>query len=307
MISTRMSSIPRYAVLSGIATSLCTYLVSPVSAAATVHGRDPAASANDWDPVLNGDQGADCADLAVIFARGTFDQGNVGPWVGGPFHDALVSQSSGIKIAVQGVSTSDYTADLAGYVKEGGSDNCAKSLGSAVQTYNTHCPDSKIAIWGWSQGALCAHKALGEVGNAAAKVIALGVFGDPVGIWKDSVDYPAVPQGTTLLSYCERTTPDPLCTNPAEDLPDNPADFIDKLVAMWKQVDSTHMNDAQKEALSDLIVELPKQAKDQIGQLGKDIIGGHLRRWMLTPEHFWYGIDGTVKTAVDDLIGVYKG
>ncbi|KAI1458581.1 carbohydrate esterase family 5 protein [Annulohypoxylon moriforme] len=302
-----MSAIPRCAVLSGLATSLYLSLVSPASAAAIIHSRDPAVSANDWDPVLKGDSGAECADLAVIFARGTFDDGNLGCWVGGLFHDALVSQSSGVKIAMQGVSASDYPADLAGYVKEGGSDSCAKSLGSAVQTYHSHCPNTKIAIWGWSQGALCAHKSLGQLGNAADSVIALGVFGDPVGIWQDTVDYPDIPSSTKLLSYCEKTTPDPLCTSVTEDFPSNPIEFINRLVDIWKQVDSTHMNDSQKAALASLITELPKQAKDQIGQLGKDILSGHLRRWMLTPEHFWYGNDGTVNTAVSDLIGVYQG
>ncbi|KAI2464827.1 carbohydrate esterase family 5 protein [Annulohypoxylon bovei var. microspora] len=307
MLSIATNAIPRCAVLSGLATSIYLSLVSPVSAVAIIHSRDSAVSVDDWDPVLNGVQGAECADLAVIFARGTFDEGNLGPWVGGPFHDALAGQSSGIKIAMQGVSTNDYSADLAGYVIEGGSDSCAKGLGSAVQTYNSHCPNSKIAVWGWSQGALCAHKSMGELGNAAANVIALGVFGDPVGIWQDTISYPEIPQGTALLSYCEKTTPDPLCTDVTEDFPSNPIKFVDRLVAIWKEVDSTHMSDAQKEALADLMVELPKQAKDQITQLGKDIVSGHLRRWMLTPEHFWYGIDGTVKTAVDDLIRVYQG
>ncbi|KAI0880914.1 carbohydrate esterase family 5 protein [Annulohypoxylon maeteangense] len=300
-----MNAIPRWVVLSGLTTSFYLSLISPASAA-IIQSRDPAVSANDWDPVLNGDSGAGCADLAVIFARGTFDDGNIGPWVGSLFHDALVSHSSGIKIAMQGVSASDYPADLAGYVKEGGSNSCAKSLGSAVQKYNSHCPNSKVAIWGWSQGALCAHKSLSELGNAADSVIALGVFGDPVGIWQDTVNYPAIPSNTKLLSYCEQTTPDPLCTSVTEDFPSNPIEFINRLVAIWKQVDSTHMNDSQKAALTSLITELPKQAKSQISQLGKDIVSGHLRRWMLTPEHFWYGNDGTVKTAVGDLISVYQ-
>ncbi|KAI1086912.1 carbohydrate esterase family 5 protein [Rostrohypoxylon terebratum] len=295
------------AILSGLATSFYFSTISPASAAAIIHSRDPASSANDWDPVLDGDSGAECADLAVIFARGTFDEGNLGCWVGGLFHDALINQSSGIKIAMQGVSPSDYPADLAGYVKEGGSDTCAKSLGTAVQTYNSRCPSSKIAIWGWSQGALCAHKSVGELGNAADSVIALGVFGDPVGIWQDTISYPPVPSSTKVLSYCEQTTPDPLCTSVTEDFPSDPVGFIDRLVAMFKQVDSTHMDATQKAALADLVIELPKQAKNQLSQLGKDIVSGHLRRWMLTPQHFWYGNDGTVNTAAKDMIGVYQG
>lgn len=157
-----------------------------------------------------------------------------------------------------------------------------------------------------SQGALCAHKSLGKLGDAASNVIALGVFGDPVSVWQDSIDFPAIPQGTTLLSYCEKTTPDPLCTNPIEDFPKDPVAFIDIIKDIWEEVDETHMNDVQKEAVGEILVELPKEALKQVGRLATDALEGHLRRWMLTPEHFWYGIDGKVSTAADDLIRVYK-
>ncbi|XXH01012.1 hypothetical protein Hte_007363 [Hypoxylon texense] len=301
-----MWAILRRAVLFGLATFLSAALTSPVLARTIPNRRDAAVSANDWDLVLEGKDNGQCSDLAVIFARGTFDKGNLGPWVGGPFRDALVTKSAGIKVAVQGVSSEDYPADLAGYVEDGGSDGCAESLGKAVQAYVARCNDSKIAIWGWSQGALCAHKSLGKLGDAASNVIALGVFGDPISVWEDSVHYPAIPQGTELLSYCEKTTPDPLCNNPTEEFPQDPAAFIDRIKAIWEEVDETHMNDAQREAVGDILVELPEQALGQLGQLAKDIFEGHLRRWMLTPEHFWYGIDEKVSAAADDLVRVYK-
>lgn len=163
-----------------------------------------------------------------------------------------------------------------------------------------------MANFNHSQGALCAHKSLGKIGDAASNVIALGVFGDPISVWEDSVDYPAIPQGTELLSYCEKTTPDPLCTNPTEDFPQDPVAFIDRVKAIWEEVDETHMNDAQREAVRDILIELPEQALGQLGQLATDVLEGHLRRWMLTPEHFWYGIDEKVSTAADDLVRVYQ-
>ncbi|KAI0117997.1 carbohydrate esterase family 5 protein [Hypoxylon sp. NC0597] len=304
-----MKKVPKHTVLSGLVTFLYLSAAPPVSAAAILNRRDAAVSANDWDPILKGDKSAKCADLAVIFARGTFDQGNLGPWVGGPFHEALAasSKSSNIAIAVQGVSTSDYPADLAGYIEEGGSNSCAKGLGTTVQKYISHCPDSKIAIWGWSQGALCAHKSLGQVGSAAGNVIALGVFGDPIRVWQDDINYPKIPGNIKLLSYCEKTAPDPLCADVKETIPTSATAFINGLVDTWNKVKVTHMSAAQKEALKSLLIELPKQATNEITQLGKDLVSGHLARWMLTPEHFWYGIDGTVKTASDDLIHLYKG
>ncbi|KAI1773843.1 carbohydrate esterase family 5 protein [Hypoxylon cercidicola] len=301
-----MWAILRPVVLFGLATFLPIALTSPVLTRTVSNRRDSAVSGNEWNPVLEDENGAECSDLAVIFARGTFDKGNLGPWVGGPFHDALVTKSAGIKVAVQGVSSEDYPADLAGYVEDGGSKGCAESLGRAVQTYVSRCASSKVAIWGWSQGALCAHKSLGKLGGAVSNVIALGVFGDPISVWQDSVNYPAIPQGIELLTYCEKTTPDPLCTNPTEDFPRDPIAFIDRIKAIWEEVDETHMNDAQREAVQDLLVELPKQALGQVGQLATDVLEGHLRRWMLTPEHFWYGIDGKVSTAADDLVRVYQ-
>ncbi|KAI5859983.1 carbohydrate esterase family 5 protein [Durotheca rogersii] len=297
----------KYAALYGFVVSLPLALASPILATAIINRQDAAVSANDWDPILIGEKNAQCSDLAVIFARGTFDKGNLGPWVGGPFRDALLKKSSDVKIAVQGVSPDDYPADLAGYTEEGGSDSCARGLGTAVQTYASRCPDSKIAIWGWSQGALCAHKAFGELGDAASNVIALGVFGDPISAWRDTVDYPAIPKGTALLSYCETLTPDPLCTNPAEDFPRGPVAFIERLKAIWREVDAVGMNAAQKKALAGLLIELPSQAMRQLDNLATDILNGHIRRWMLTPQHFWYGIDGKVETAADDLLSLYRG
>lgn len=131
-------------------------------------------------------------------------------------------------------------------------------------------------------------------------------FGDPIGVWEDTVDYPALPPRAKSLSYCEQTTPDPLCTDPTEDLPTDPIEFIDRLKDIWEDVDQADMNDAQKSALGDLIMELPSQAMGELGTLTDDLVNGRIRRWMLTPEHFWYGIDGTVNTAADELVAAFE-
>ena len=104
-----------------------------------------------------------------------------------------------------------------------------------------------------------------------------------------------------MLSYCEQTTPDPLCSNPRTSFPTDPTGLIDRLKQIWQQVDSTKMNAAQKAAVADMIIQLPTQAMSELSTLASDIIHGRIRRWLLTPEHFWYGIDGTTKKAVDDL------
>lgn len=68
-----MSVALRHVALSGMVTAFSLGLIWPVSATVTLFPRDERTSAHDWDPVLQGASNAQCADLAVIFARGTFD------------------------------------------------------------------------------------------------------------------------------------------------------------------------------------------------------------------------------------------
>lgn len=130
--------------------------------ASPVAARQPNDVANDWDE-------SSCAELAVIFARGTFDSGwvkklvtltqvymaddskysNIGPWVGQPFRDALYSKIGANKVAFQGVSPQDYPANLDGYIEDGGPQSCAISLGRAVERYSARCPSAKIVVSGW--------------------------------------------------------------------------------------------------------------------------------------------------------------
>lgn len=57
-------------------------------------------------------QNAACADVTVVFARGTTEPGNVGLVTGPPFFDALSEQLGGKTLAVQGV---EYPATFAGF------------------------------------------------------------------------------------------------------------------------------------------------------------------------------------------------
>ena len=55
---------------------------------------------------------APCADVTVVFARGTTEPGNVGLVTGPPFFDALSEQLGSKTLAVQGV---EYPATFAGF------------------------------------------------------------------------------------------------------------------------------------------------------------------------------------------------
>lgn len=158
-----------------------------------------------------------------------------------------------------------------------------------------------------SQGALCARKSLKYI-SAKNRIIALTTFGDPVSVWQDTVSFPNLPSNTRALSYCQTNTPDPLCTNPLENFPTNPIKFIERLKAVWEEFDQANLNFDQKAAVVSLIMELPQQATKKIGRLGQDIIGGHLRRWLLTPQHFMYGVGNSPMTrkAAEDIFKVYQ-
>lgn len=141
-----------------------------------------------------------------------------------------------------------------------------------------------------------------------SRVLALVTFGDPISVWDDSVSFPSLPENAKYLAYCQITTPDPLCTDVFEDFPASPGAFIAKLKAVWDNFDEAELNEAQKNAVPDLAVPLVKQASKKIGKLGRDILDGHVRRWMLTPQHFFYGVGlrPMVEQAADDVFEIYQ-
>ncbi|KAI5925858.1 cutinase-domain-containing protein [Camillea tinctor] len=267
--------------------------------------REVTVSANEWDDILKGKEGAQCAELAVIFARGTFDTGNLGVWVGGPFYDALHSKAAeeGIRVAVQGVSKQDYPADLPGYILEGGSNSCAAAMGRDIQKYHERCPDAKIAAWGWSQGSLCARKSLSHLGPSP--LLALGLFGDPLSAWDPSAWPPPRPS-TRVLSYCSTAPPDPLCRHMRAEAPSDMAGYTTWVLHAWSRTYDARLSRAQIHAMWGLLTVLTAEAAKLARQFAADVVRGRFRRWMLTPEHFWYGLDGTVERAAAELVEVYR-
>ncbi|KAI5858158.1 cutinase [Tricharina praecox] len=114
-----------------------------------------------------------CAPVTVIFARGTTELGNVGSIAGPPFFTAI-DKAVG-SIAVQGV---DYPADVVGFLAGGSSDG-AKNMAQYAQTAITNCPDTKLVMSGYSQGAQVARKAVNQLGAAQSSIGAIVLFGDP--------------------------------------------------------------------------------------------------------------------------------
>ncbi|ESK92300.1 cutinase [Moniliophthora roreri MCA 2997] len=119
---------------------------------------------------------AECAEVMVIFARGTTETPPIGIFVGPPFEDALVSQLGGRSLSFQGV---DYAADIAGFLAGG---DPAGSRQMAIDITNTAnaCPNARIVSSGYSQGGQLVHNSAALLSrDIAARINAVVIFGDP--------------------------------------------------------------------------------------------------------------------------------
>ncbi|KAL1611873.1 hypothetical protein SLS60_000094 [Paraconiothyrium brasiliense] len=117
-----------------------------------------------------------CTGLTVIFARGTSEMGNVGTISGPPMFKSLRSKLGDGNVTIQGV---DYPADAA---KQGNANLGASggpTMAKLVQTAKSQCPDSKIIVSGYSQGAMVVHNAFSQ-GISASDVTGAIMFGDPL-------------------------------------------------------------------------------------------------------------------------------
>ncbi|CZT08205.1 related to cutinase precursor [Rhynchosporium graminicola] len=115
-----------------------------------------------------------CKPYTVIFARGTFEPGNVGILVGPPFFDALRARVGAANLTVLGVN--DYKASVEGYLAGGDVKMGFEHIATAFKT----CPHTKLVVSGYSQGSEIVRIALASLPAAtAAWVSKVVVFGDP--------------------------------------------------------------------------------------------------------------------------------
>ncbi|KAK2729077.1 cutinase [Colletotrichum kahawae] len=118
---------------------------------------------------------ATCADITVIFARGTTEPGNVGLVTGPPFFDALKKQADGKSVNIQGVT---YPATFEGFNNNG--TEGVPSMTNFINKAMISCPYTKIAISGYSQGALVVRSTVQSLPAATmAKINSVLTFGDP--------------------------------------------------------------------------------------------------------------------------------
>lgn len=123
--------------------------------------------------------GTACRPISVIYARGTGQQGNVGDSqaVGPLFFNQIASRVGGTsQLAIQGVT---YAASVSGFLA-GGDATGSTTMANLISSTASRCPNTKIVIAGYSQGAQLVHNAAVRTSAAnAARVAAVVVFGDP--------------------------------------------------------------------------------------------------------------------------------
>ncbi len=157
-----------------------------------------------------------CPDVEVIFARGTGEPPGVGG-VGQTFVDALRSDAGNKSVAVYPVnypaaSNFDDPTAFAGTVVDG-----VRDAGGHVQSTATNCPNTRIVLGGYSQGAAVA----GYVTSAsvppgvpaalvpaplptevANHVAAVTLFGKPSDAWMTQYGAPPIVIGP---AYAQKT------------------------------------------------------------------------------------------------------
>jgi cutinase len=164
-----------------------------------------------------------CANIDVVFARGTFEAPGVGA-TGQAFVDALTARLPGKTVEVYAV---DYPASLDfGQATDGIVDASTK-----IQAIAANCPTTKIVLGGYSQGAAVAGFTTADAVPAgvalpaaitgpmpaaiAPHVAAVVLFGTPDDSFLNLVDHDApsiaigAPYAAKTLELC--ATGDPVC------------------------------------------------------------------------------------------------
>ncbi|KAF6763308.1 cutinase [Ephemerocybe angulata] len=127
-------------------------------------------------PEVNAKARASCPDVQVYFARGTTETPTLGTVVGPGFSRTLTAALTGKSVTFTGIA---YSANIAGFLV-GGDPGGATTMATSVTSTANSCPDTKIVISGYSQGAQVTHLAAGQLTSAIQdRVVAVVTFGDP--------------------------------------------------------------------------------------------------------------------------------
>jgi cutinase len=156
---------------------------------------------------------ASCPDVEVVFARGTDEPPGVGK-VGGAFVNSLRQQTDR-NVAAYGVNypaNDDFLAATDG----------ANDASAHIQQLADHCPDTKVVLGGYSQGAavidIVTAAPLSGLGfreplpaEAADHVAAVALFGNPSGRAGGLLSALSPDFGGKIVNLCNPG--DPICSD----------------------------------------------------------------------------------------------
>ncbi|ETS82604.1 hypothetical protein PFICI_04480 [Pestalotiopsis fici W106-1] len=209
---------------------------------------------------------AGCPSVAVIFARGTSEPGNMGFLAGPPFATALQHYFNGTRLAIQGL---EYPASIAGFAA-GGSSEGAEKMAAFVSATREACPDAKIVLAGYSQGAQVVRKACASLGaDVAGKLSSVVLFGDP----GNGTAVPGV-GADRVFTACHQG--DRICARGSAVLPEHLTYSMDAPAAALFAMEKTGLGMGGGDALLEGMDDIPMLNQTQDG-LGDMVLGdlGH--------------------------------
>jgi cutinase len=156
---------------------------------------------------------AACSDVQLVFARGSGERPGLGI-TGTPLSSSLTSMLAGQTVSAVAV---DYAASF----DQSSAGPGASAMTDQVTATAAACPGTKFVLGGYSQGASVTDIALGiptTLGrgksiptNLASHVAAVVVFGNPLGLSRQSIETSSALYGAKAKSFCN--TGDPVCGN----------------------------------------------------------------------------------------------
>ena len=161
---------------------------------------------------------AGCRDVELVFARGTSEPAGIGR-VGQALSDQLSANLGGRTLGVYAVN---YPASYDFLAAADGANDATNQIAQIAAT----CPDTRIVLGGYSQGAAVVDMMLGipplgakvgDVGSAppmpqslAGKVAAVAVFGNPSTKFGNPVSAAPIPFAGKGIDLC--ADGDPICS-----------------------------------------------------------------------------------------------
>ncbi|KAK4191093.1 cutinase-domain-containing protein [Podospora australis] len=138
-----------------------------------------------------------CKDIIMLFARGSTEIGNMGTVCGPPTANGLKDVFGRDAVAVEGIK---YEALLSTNFLPGGADLLGiREMKRLIAKATTQCPNSKLVVGGYSQGAALTHRAVEDLPQAQKdKIVAAFTFGDTKN-QQDNGQIPNFPREKTII------------------------------------------------------------------------------------------------------------